>query len=113
MDELTKQLSALATQFGPSVYNAAVDAARVEGYSVLVGGVLYLVGAVALAIFGWMLIKESNKKMDHEWWAFPGGSMLVAGVVLGIAGVLTLADPWTWATINHPELWLAKQALHL
>ena len=115
MDELAKRFADLAEKYGPNVADAALSAARVEAYSTLAGGLMAaLIGAAALyaALLLWRKAAASES-YDNE--LIYGGAVLVAVIALIplCIGVWQIVDPWTWITINHPELWIAKKAFHI
>ena len=97
---------------GPGM-EAAVEAARVAAYSALSGGAVSLVVAVG-AVYG----VRKLWAVEEDQYDFPiakiGAVVLcVVAFICGWVAVWSVADPWTWATISHPELWLAKKALGL
>lgn len=106
MDELAKRFADLADKYGPSVADAAMSAARIDGYSSLVGGIVYLLLFAALA---YLTIRVGSCGNDGEIFAIIIG--MIAFCFLVCAGI-NLLDPWTYVAISHPEIWLAKQALH-
>jgi hypothetical protein len=124
VDELAKRFADLAEHYGPMVSNAAVEAARIEGYSILVGSLMWLAVAVMFAILAWFiwarrpvkdtrdsLYKDDNMARDLMS-VLAAGAGIVAGACV-LAAVWSLIDPWTWAAINHPELYLAKLAFKM
>lgn len=113
MDQLAKQFAELADKFGPQVAEAAMSAVRVAAYSTLMNGLLLFAVAAACA-FGARLMWSKIKAGDWVEEAIIGPVLLLvaAGVTLTI-GLWCWVDPWTWAAVAHPELWLAKRAFHL
>ena len=115
MDELAKRFADLAEKYGPNVADAAMSAARVEAYSTLASGLMAaLAGAAMLyvALLIWRKAAAANS-FDSEF-------IYVGAVVVGLIalipaciGIWSWLDPWTWITLNHPELWLAKKAFHI
>ncbi len=114
MDELAKRFADLAEQYGPQVANAAKEAARIEAYSTLVSG---LICGIVGAVLAYLAIYIGRKLYSEEWQEvllWPLAAILaVIAVALGWVFLWAFADPWTWATINHPELWIAKKAFKL
>lgn len=113
MDKLAEYFADLAKKYEPAVAEAAKGAAQVEGYSYLVGGAVSLAISATFACIGYLLLR----KIIHDGWDeftwMPVG-LCVAGALIALSiGVWDIVDPWTWAAINHPELWIAKKALHL
>src|SRR3990167_10726873 len=101
MDELAKRFSDMADKYGPDVVQAALSAARVEGISRLVDGVILFVAAVlfflvALALWrkGGAVRASSSYSDEGEMWY--GGAIfigLIASVITGPAAAFLLS-PW-------------------
>lgn len=113
MDELAKRFGELAEKYGPNVVDASLRAVAVGAYSTLMaGGLAILIGAVGIIIG----IKLWKKVLNDRWdeIAFmPAGIMIGLGVLACLAGLWCFIDPWTWAAINHPELWIARKVLKI
>ena len=115
MDEISKRFAELAQQYGPQVIEAAKQAVVVEAYSTLFSSIIKLCLAAAFAGIGLRLIKMFPE-FDDDWLLpprFVGFSFLAISLIPLIMGVWNWIDPWTWVAMNHPELWLAKQILHI
>lgn len=117
MDELAKRFADLANHYGPQVADAALGAARVEAYSSLAGATLALVVS-ALGFYGSYffykkVMAETDGYDDNTLFLIPCVLLGVVAAIAGLAGVWSWVDPWTWTAINHPELWLAKQAFKI
>lgn len=113
MDELAKHFAELADKYGPKVADAALEAARVEAFSCLMGSLIWFGLALAACLLGRFLYRKSHEEnWDNDWVFLAFVSWAVAGG-LCVPGVWAWIDPWTWITISHPELWLAKQAFHI
>lgn len=116
MDELAKRFADLAEKYGPYVAEAAKNAARAEAYSTLAASVIAIIVSIAAA-YGTRQCWEKYK----EWSGDDGGHPILFAVIIlalfsGVSFLIALwawIDPWTWITINHPELWLAKRAFKL
>ena len=113
MDELAKRFADLAEKFGPDVANAALNAARMEAYSTLMGGFMWLAAASAFGLLGQFLYKKAGKDDWDNDWSVAAIILFIVGGLVALPGFWSFVDPWTWATINHPELWLAKKAFHI
>lgn len=108
MDELAKRFADLAEKYGPHVYNAAIEAARMEAYSnIRINLVCIVVGGLMV----WQGRKLYNK--NEEEISFGGGLMVAIGGLIAVIGIGAMLDPWIYATIHNPELWLAKRAFGL
>lgn len=113
MDKLAQQFSDLAAKYGPDVVSAAKGAAVVEGYSSIVQGVVGLVFAGGLVFLAsWFYKKMCTEDWDDIVW-IPICFCGIGAAIFAAFGLTNLLNPWTWTAINHPELWLAKQALHI
>jgi hypothetical protein len=115
MEQLAKSFAELAEKYGPSVADAARGAAVTEAYSCLVGSLIwFLLAIVALSIgrFLWRVGNDKDHDDDGMAFFFSIVAFIAAGILF-MPGLWTWIDPWTWTTINHPELWIAKQAFHL
>lgn len=114
MDELAKRFGELAEKYGPNVVDAALQAARVEAYSKIVGSLAGITAMVIGLLIAWYLW---NKELEDEHDEIPlrifGG---IAGIISAIGLVIcvsNLLDPWIWTAIQHPELWIAKKVFKL
>jgi hypothetical protein len=113
MDEAAKRFAELAEKFDPKVVEATLGAARMQAFSWLASSALWFGGAAALAFLGHFLMVKSN---DHDWseqWFGVGIASYFGAALCLLPGVWVWLDPWTWTTINHPELWIAKLVFHL
>jgi hypothetical protein len=117
MDKLAEHFADLAQKYGPAVADAAKAAAQTEAYSTLMAGVLALAFAVAFFSAGLFIWKQIDSPSNRDGWA---DEWAIASIVLWTValisfslGLWSLVDPWTWTTIYHPELWLAKKAFGL
>lgn len=114
MDELAKRFADLAQQYGPSVVNAALQAARVEVYSTLVGSVMWLGwGVLAFFIGRYCWRKNVHDNTDIPFGRIGASVLFLAATACLATAVWTWVDPWTWTALNHPELWIAKKTLHI
>ena len=107
-DQLLQHYSAIADQFAPQVVDAAKGAATMEAYSCLASSFLWFLVA---AIAGYVAYRF-KKTNDNDWMP----EVIVFGilsVLISLRGFWAWIDPWTWAAMNHPELWIAKTSLHL
>lgn len=112
MDELAKRFSDLASQYAPDVVDAALNAARIEAMSAMVGGVLCFAIAYACYRVGrWMLWTYSGE--DADLVAMGGGVAWIVGGVTGAIGAWAFLDPWVWVALTRPELYIAKKAIGL
>lgn len=114
MDELTKRFGDLAQQYGPNVVQAALEAARVEAYSTLASSLISAAFAVAFIWAArWCWKHNVIDDLDIPWGKV-GGIVSAIGAIICLAiTIWCWADPWTWAAINHPELWIAKTILKI
>lgn len=112
MDELAKEFAALAAQYAPSVIDAAKRAATVEAYSTLAGALLWFFVSGASIAAALSCHEKVAGEADSGWW-FGVIIFGVVGLLCALPGVWAFVDPWTWTAMNHPELWIAKKALHL
>lgn len=116
MDELAKRFADLAAQYGPAVADAAKAAARTGAFSSLVGSIIpALIAVVALWATRFLWLKAKSVKDDMEYPFVYVASCVCAciGVGCALGAIWAWIDPWTWTTINHPELWIAKKAFHI
>lgn len=114
MDELAKRFADLAAQYGPDVMRAALVSVRIEVYSTLVSSFIWLAfGIVCLLGMRWSWPQTPKDDLDLPW----GKIGAIAGALVGAICIASFVwiwiDPWTWTALNHPELWLAKKALHI
>lgn len=113
MDELAKRFADLAEQYGPKVADAALAAARTEAYSCLAAAAMWLPVVVAMVWAGrWLWVRAGKDDWDECWVGMSISLWLIAGLA-GMFIAWVFIDPWTWTTINHPELWIAKKTFHL
>jgi len=115
MDELAKRFAELAEKYGPNVADAAMRAARMEAYSSMVSGALCLLVAAGMVLAGrwlWRLAHDDNSGWDEDWTI---GACVLWGLAFFIAipGIWSFIDPWVWATLSNPELWIAKKTFKL
>lgn len=114
MDELAKRFADLAEKYGPDVAQAAKAAVRTEVYSTLVSSVIWLAFAVAMGLVArWLWRLKPRDASDRPIAIF---GAVIASLIAAACGASFLwhwIDPWTWTALNHPELWLAKQAFHI
>lgn len=120
MDKLAEKIAELSDKYGSHTIEAMRGAARVEAYSSLVGGGALLVLGLALlsaALYTYFLV---GKKLADENYRDDGAGyyltciglvLLSAGPLLG--GTWNLINPWIYATISNPDLWIAKKVLGL
>lgn len=96
-----------------------LEAARMVGYSTLVGGSLsVIVGVVLLASARWLWLRgeaaiREKREYDAPGWHVLAGASVAGGMLFTFGGLYALTDPWTWTAINAPQLFLAKQGLGL
>lgn len=112
MDELAKRMMELAEKVGPDAMAAARGAVRVEAYSSMMASAIALVAAVVLAILGYRLFNKGRKE-DEEGWMLVGGILLFVALVVFFRGIWGFVDPWVYAAINNPDVWIAKKVLKL
>jgi hypothetical protein len=114
MDEIAKRFAELAEKYGPNVVEAARQAASIEGYSTLVGSLLWLLSAACLILSGRYLWNITCKdEFDTSFVKLASGLILLAAFPCLLSGIWSIIDPWTWTAINHPDLWIAKRILKL
>lgn len=107
-DQLLQHYSEIADKFAPQVVDAAKQAATMEAYSCLASSFLWFFVA---AIAGYIAYRF-KKTEDDDW--VP--AVIIFGILatlISMPGVWAWIDPWTWVTIKHPELWIAKKSLNL
>lgn len=118
MDELAKRFADLANQYGPSVANAALESVRVEVYSTLAASLLWMGVTGGIGYLAWFIWrrrpvkKEDGFLTDNDTRLFLSIlACLMSSVAcaLFLCALWTWIDPWTWAALNHPELYLAKR----
>lgn len=116
MDELATRLTAFADKYGPHLADTVLTATRFSGYASLVGGVVALVIAV---VSGWLVRKCFKEVTSVDETKDPGPYMF-AGIMLAavclFASVIACAqllDPWTYAAIFSPDVYLVKKAIKL
>ena len=107
-DQLLQHYSEIADKFSPQVMDAAKQAATMEAYSCLASSAMWFLVA---GIFGYVAYRF--KKTDDEDWLLAVITFGILSVLISLPGIWAWIDPWTWAAINHPELWIAKTSLKL
>lgn len=111
MDELAKRFAELAEKYGPSVADAAKAAARTGAYSTLAGGIMAIsMGVMLLLTSRWIWRKAGNADFIVY---FSAVVVAMIGAITFCIGLWAWINPWTWTTIAHPELWIAKQVFRL
>lgn len=113
MDELAKHFAELAEKYGPTVYNAGLEATRIEIYSTIVAALLQAVMASVLWYLAYRLFLKVWKEDWDDFTYVPIALSCLFALSLSLFAIWTFIDPWTWTALNHPELWLAKKAMHL
>lgn len=109
MDELAKRFAELSEKYGPKVIDATLAAARIDGYSILVSGALALLFVVMLVGVGeWFRRRVTIDKWSEDTYWVTVICWSIAGIVL-IPALWSIVDPWTWAAIYSPEVWVAKK----
>lgn len=115
MEKLTDKLAEIVSSLQGPGWEAAKGAASVEAMSVLASGAICTVVAIGCGLFTYRAVKHVIADTDHDDIGWFIGA-ICAGLTTGITGIRALwafLDPWTWAALTHPELWLAKRALGL
>lgn len=106
------KLAELAAQYAPHVIQASRDAVMVEVYSQFAGAAVCLATGLLCLYASWWCFKANRIDPYSDWW-LPAGAAGVLGAALILPALWTIVDPWTWAAIYHPDLWIAKKVLHL
>jgi O-antigen/teichoic acid export membrane protein len=110
MDELGKRLAALADKYGQNVIDSTLAAVRVEVYSTLMAAAWVTLIGFGLA---WLAIWIARKDdWDSERFIIVSLAGGIAALLVAI-GIWQFIDPWTWAALNQPELWIAKKVVKL
>lgn len=109
--EIIGQLQHLA----PRATDIALQAARINAWSNLLAGVLWLAAFVALVVF-WVKVywpwAQASDSFDLQVANFLAGAALVIALgVSGISAINYLGDLWTYVGIFHPELALAHKLI--
>ena len=116
MDELATRLTAFADKYGPQLADTVLTATRFQGYADLVGGVVALVIAV---VSGWMVRKcfvvatSVNEIKDTGPYVFAGIMLACVCLFASVTALCQLLDPWTYAAIFSPDVYLVKKAIKL
>jgi len=113
MDKLVSAFQELAEKFGSPVFDSALGAARVTAYSALASSGLWFLASGVFLFLGLRLKRKATEGYDEEPLLVLAWLIIVLAGTCFLPGLWTWVDPWTWTAINHPELWLAKQALHM
>lgn len=114
MDELAKRIAALADQYGPSVIDAAKEAARMQAYSSVQGHIIGLILCAALILLArWCWRKNVTDDTDIPFGRIGACILFGIGGIVGTVAITGLTDPWLWSTFKNPELWIAKKTLGL
>lgn len=120
MDESTRQLLA---QMASGSREMLLASAQVEVHSMLM--TMAARGTMAAVLLGAsltcgrlvqrMLLCTYQGRLDVDDWMFPLGLMCfffgAIGVIMLLAALETLVDPWTWAVIHQPELVIGHRLL--
>lgn len=102
-----KIVEVISTLQGDGI-EAAKQAARMEAFSSLAAGTMWL-AAAAGGVFLFRYIMRSK----HEDKVFGAGLVLVLSVIAGLIGTWCFIDPRVYTTISHPEWWIAAKLLKL
>lgn len=109
IDKLADRLAELVTKLEGPGFEAAKEAARTEALSSLAGGgmaaLIAIVGAIA---FRWLWRRDDLDETGRIMMLVLAG--LAASISAPVA-IWSVIDPWVWATLSRPELWLAKKVL--
>lgn len=120
MDKLAEKIAELSDKYGSHTIEVMRGAARVEAYSTLMsGGMMLVLGLAFLGGAGFMY-RLGCKIRDSDDSYYDGeGQFIICGVLTLIsagpllAGIWCFIDPWVYATISNPDLWIAKKVLGL
>ena len=114
MDKLVESFERLAANYGPTVVDAALGAARVEGISYLFSSAIWFGLAYLAYRFGnYLHHREYDGQFNGEFGVLFGHIFLVVGALFAAAGLWAVLDPWVWTAIFQPDLYLAKRAFNL
>lgn len=113
MDKLAETFAKLSEQYGSKVVDAAVGAARIEGYSSLISSVIWFIVAGTALWIGrrlWRNAEESDYEAERVVFGYVACG---ATFICVCAGLWICINPWVWTAIYQPELYLAKRAFNL
>ena len=116
MDELAKKFAELSAKYGPDVVRASLEAARIEGYSMVVAGVMMLLVGVITLVLGILVLRQicsDYGTKDNGLLFLCAGALMIVALIFTPIGSWYLVDPWTWAAVNHPEAYLAKKVFKI
>lgn len=115
MDKLEAKVIELIERMDPVAYETALQAARVDAVSAIVGNVIGILVGAGFMYAAWRLWKWSQDKKCKAQDLGVIGCILMAvlgGITTAVSGAMLL-DPWIYVTLYKPELWLAKSVLGL
>ena len=113
--DVLDRLEGLATEYTPKALEMAISVARVEAAAELIGGVFLLVVAGFLGRLAWnCYLREMKTKAysdDHFLTLMCGLASGGVGFALLIYGGAIVLNPWHWAGLFNPELFLAAKVI--
>lgn len=114
MEEFAKRIAELAEKYGPHAIDVTRAAVRIEVYSTMAGGAMALAIAAGM-VFGcrWLWRRECEDSMNGECCRFFAGIVFVLAMIPLSLGAWSFIDPWVWASLSNPDLWIAKKILKL
>jgi hypothetical protein len=110
--DLANRAVDIAERFSPQVLEAAKSAAVVEAYSFLAAGAAWLFASLVIGGLSYLAYAEGRKD-DNEFFGFLAFLGVIISFLCFLPALWSFIDPWTWTTIHHPELWVAKRAFGL
>lgn len=102
-----KIVEVISTLQGDGI-EAAKQAARMEAFSSLASGALWLAAAA-----GGVLLFRHIMRSEHDDKVFGAAIVLLLTVIAGLIGSWCFIDPRVYTTIAHPEWWIAAKLLKL
>lgn len=106
------KLAELAERYGPHVIDAAREAVMIEVYQSFIGALICLaISAVLLYVA--VRLDRARRLNPYDNLEILETAAALFAAILAIPIIWTILDPWTWAAVYHPDLWIAKKVLHL
>lgn len=107
--EILGQLQALS----PKVVDVALRATQADALASIIMSAFWLGLAVISGLIVWRkVVPWARKSETDDFLGFMVPSVLAVIIgAVGLVSLISLADPWNYIALLHPELWIAHKII--